>query len=90
MKFCGIMFCFLVLSIQACTVKSLPPLPVVSTQNGRDCLKECQREHRHCTGACQGMLLEEKVCLSQCNQVLEDCYRLCREDDASLNEPFSY
>ena len=79
-------FFALALTIDACGVRPVPSMPSVSTKIGRDCLMECQREHRHCGSACQGMLLEEKTCLSQCNQLLQDCYRLCLEDDRSMVE----
>ena len=68
-----------------CAARPLPSMPSVETQQGRDCVRTCQREHRLCTSVCQGMLLEESKCLSQCNQKLEECYRLCVEEETDLN-----
>jgi hypothetical protein len=70
-----------VLVTMGCGTTPLPSAPGVSTQKGRDCLRTCQREHRLCASACQGLLLQEDRCLSQCDQILDDCYRLCREED---------
>ena len=64
-----------------CSAKPLPSMPSVKSQQGRDCLRSCQREHRLCSSACQGMVLRESRCLSQCNQKLEECYRLCLEEE---------
>ena len=69
------------LLLSSCTGIPVPALPGVKTKLGRDCLKDCQREHRYCSSACQGMLLEESKCLSQCNRILGDCYQLCRGED---------
>jgi len=67
------------------TCRTLPSMPNVETQQGRDCVRTCQREHRLCSSACQGMLLEEPRCLSQCNQKLEECYRLCVDEETDPN-----
>ncbi len=60
-----------------CSVRPMPPMPSVKTPTGRNCVRDCQREHRLCNRGCQGMLLKESRCLSQCNQRLDECYRLC-------------
>ena len=66
-----------------CSTRPLPSMPSVKTQQGRDCVRNCQREHRLCSSACQGMVLRESRCLSQCNQKLDECYRLCVEEEAN-------
>jgi hypothetical protein len=73
----------MLITLCSCSTRPLPTMPKVNSQQARDCLRHCQREHRLCSSACQGMVLRESRCLSQCNQKLEECYRLCVEEESN-------
>lgn len=58
--------------LTACT--SMPRMPDVYTEEGRERVLECQRDHTLCVALCQG---DPVRCNNDCNQKLKECYRLC-------------
>ncbi len=53
---------------------SMPDMPDVKTQAGRNCMKECQRDHNVCLSVSRGDLFPT------CNQKLTECYQLCLDE----------
>jgi hypothetical protein len=68
---------------------SLPPIPDVKTQMGKECVRSCQHEHTACVGACDGKAeaVPEKS-RSECNQKLKDCYERCIEEEKCHRKDF--
>jgi len=70
-------------------VSSLPQVPDVKTQMGRDCVTSCQHEHAQCVDVCGGApeVVPEKS-RSDCNNKLEDCYERCVEQEKCHRRDF--
>jgi hypothetical protein len=58
---------------------SLPDPPQLATVAGQGCAIKCREADYDCKMACQGTIGEQLECVSQCNQELDRCYKLCME-----------
>lgn len=60
-----------------------PKMPEFTTEQAKDCARECQAVYAECVNACSQMVggaitvRQRKKCLDNCNQILEDCYKTC-------------
>lgn len=70
-------------------LSSLPQIPDVKTQIGKDCVRSCQHEHTLCVGMCDAAqeVVPEKG-KSDCNDKLEDCYERCVEEEKCHRKDF--
>lgn len=63
-------------------VSPLPKMPDVSSHQGKECVRQCQRDHSLCTNSCQGITgISQNTCVSQCNQKLGERYQLCSQEE---------
>ncbi len=80
----GLALGIMVLVVATGCASGFPEMPKVETQEGRDCMRTCQREHNVCTNSCSGTDMESpsrKACIDDCVDALERCYRHCGDKD---------
>jgi hypothetical protein len=65
------------------TQTSAPKMPEFTTEQSKDCARECQAAYAECVNACSQMVggavtaRQRKKCFDNCSQILIDCYRTC-------------
>ncbi len=79
-----ILLLLLITTLFGCTPQSpVPPMPKFETDQGKMCARSCQSTYAQCNQACSQMIggattaRQRKQCLSNCNQILSDCYSTC-------------
>jgi hypothetical protein len=58
---------------------SLPDPPQFATVAGQGCAIKCREADYDSKMACRGTKDEQLECVSECNQELDRCYKLCME-----------
>lgn len=71
------------LLLLASCASPMPKMPRVSSQQEKECVRQCQRDHSLCNSSCEGMAIHVNLtqCMSQCNQKLGECYELCLQEE---------
>lgn len=67
---------------------TFPKAPKVKTQQGRECLRTCQKKYNLWTRKCTGTDIEapsRESCMSDCIEDLESCYLQCAEEEKTKN-----
>ena len=60
-----------------------PKMPEFTTEQAKDCARECQAAYAECVNACSQMIggaytaRQRKKGFDNCSQILTDCYRTC-------------
>jgi hypothetical protein len=80
-------FFFLVLLVIfgcAGTQTEAPTMPEAMSQQGNDCVKECEAINTNCADDCNKWIgvrtqLQRKRCFKNCNKRLGDCYSICEQ-----------
>jgi hypothetical protein len=58
-------------------IKEPPPMPEVTTAQGKACLRECQFNLSLCNAGCSYETANMKQCENNCLDILGDCYTTC-------------
>jgi isopropylmalate/homocitrate/citramalate synthase len=67
--------------IGCATQTTAPKMPEFTTEQAKDCARECQAAYAECVNACSQIgattARQRKECFDYCSQMLIDCYKTC-------------